>query len=51
LITWTRPVHQQSEDFNANKAQALLLTFKPAKTVSWNVNYYAGIEDRATAPA
>jgi hypothetical protein len=42
---------QQSEDFNGNKSQALLLAFKPAKTLTWNVNYYTGVEDRDTVPA
>jgi len=41
---------QQSEDFNSNKSQAVLLTFKPAKSWSWNVNYYTGIENRSYAP-
>jgi hypothetical protein len=41
---------QQSEDFNNNKSQAVLLAFKPAKTVSWNVNYYTGYENRDTPP-
>jgi hypothetical protein len=35
---------QQSEDFNSNKSQAVLLTFKPSKTLTWNANYYTGIE-------
>ena len=42
---------QQSEDFNSNKSQAVLLTFKPTKALSWNVNYYTGVEDRSYAPA
>ena len=42
---------QQSEDFNSNKSQAVLLTVKPAASVSWNVNYYTGIEGRDTLPA
>jgi Putative beta-barrel porin-2, OmpL-like. bbp2 len=42
---------QQSEDFNSNKSQAVLLAFKPAKTLTWNVNYYTGVEDRDTVPA
>jgi len=41
---------QQSEDFNNNKSQVVLLDFKPARTVSWNVNYYAGYENRDTVP-
>ena len=42
---------QQSEDFNSNKSQAVLLTVKPASSVSWNVNYYTGIEGKDTLPA
>ena len=42
---------QQSEDFNGNKSQAVLLTFKPAKRLTWNVNYYTGVEERDTVPA
>jgi hypothetical protein len=42
---------QQSEDFNGNKSQAVLLTVKPSSSVSWNVNYYTGIEGRDTLPA
>jgi hypothetical protein len=41
---------QQSEDFNGFKSQALLLSLKPAKSLSWNVSYYTGIEDRDTRP-
>src|SRR5579885_2172866 len=39
---------QQSEDFNGNKSQAVLLNIKPAKSVSWNVNYFTGVENRDT---
>jgi hypothetical protein len=42
---------QQSEDFNGFKSQAALLNIKPAKTVSWNINYYIGIEGRDEIPA
>ena len=37
---------QQVEDFNGFKSQAFLFTLKPAKTLSWNVNYYFGQEQR-----
>jgi hypothetical protein len=40
----------QSEDFNGFKSQALLLNFKPTKSVSWNVNYYTGLEGRDSNP-
>jgi hypothetical protein len=41
---------QQSEDFNGFKSQAVLLTLKPAKTLSWSINYYTGVEGRDTGP-
>ncbi len=41
----------QSEDFNGFKSQAILLNIKPAKSVSWNVNYYTGLEGRDSVPA
>ncbi len=41
----------QSEDFNGFKSQAILLNIKPTKRVSWNVNYYTGIEARDSNPA
>jgi hypothetical protein len=37
---------QQTEDFNGFKSQAFIFTLKPAKTVTWNVNYYFGEEQR-----
>ena len=48
---WVVNGAQQSEDFNGFKSQALLLNIKPTKSVSWNVNYYTGIEGRDSAPA
>jgi hypothetical protein len=41
---------QQSEDFNGYKSEAVLLTFKPRKSWSWNLNYYTGFENRDTVP-
>jgi Putative beta-barrel porin-2, OmpL-like. bbp2 len=41
---------QQSEDFNGFKSQAVLFTIKPAKTVSWSINYYTGLEGRDEVP-
>ncbi len=41
----------QTEDFNGYKSNAFLFTIKPAKTVSWNVNYYFGRESRDVTPA
>jgi hypothetical protein len=42
---------QQSEDFNGFKSQAALLNIKPMSGLSWNVNYYTGLEGRDTVPA
>ena len=42
---------QQSEDFNGFKSQAVLFNIKPAKTISWNINYYTGLEGRDEVPA
>ena len=36
----------QSEDFNGLKSNAFLLTWKPAKDIAWNLNYYVGEEGR-----
>jgi hypothetical protein len=41
----------QTEDFNGFKSNALLFTLKPAKTISWNLNYYVGQESRDLVPA
>lgn len=41
---------QQTEDFNGFKSQALLWTLKPATSVTWNVNYYFGQEQRDVQP-
>ncbi len=39
-----------TEDLNGFKSQAILLTLKPASTVTWNVNYYFGEEARDVQP-
>src|SRR2546423_13447600 len=41
----------QAEDFNGYKSNAFLLTIKPTKTISWNVNYFFGQENRDLRPA
>lgn len=46
LTYWLVNGTQQAEDFNGFKSQALIFTIKPASTVSWNVNYYFGQEQR-----
>src|SRR5207247_6366656 len=40
---------QQTEDFNSFKSQMMFLTLHPAKTVSWNINYHSGQEQRDIA--
>ncbi len=39
----------QSEDFNAWKSQAVLLTFKPTSRITAQANYYSGREGRVRA--
>ena len=46
LTYWLVNGAQQTEDFNGFKSQAFILTLKPTSTVSWNVNYYFGQEQR-----
>ena len=46
LAYWLVNGAQQTEDFNGFKSQAFLAVLKPAKAVSWNVNYYFGQEQR-----
>ena len=41
----------QTEDFNGSKSNAFLFTVRPTKTVSWNLNYYFGQENRDLVPA
>lgn len=36
----------QTEDFNGYKSNAFLLTVKPVKGLSWNINYFFGREGR-----
>jgi Putative beta-barrel porin-2, OmpL-like. bbp2 len=47
---WLVNGSQQTEDFNGFKSQAVILNFKPVKSVFWNVNYYTGIEGRDLVP-
>lgn len=46
LTGWLVNGAQQTEDFNGFKSVAALLTIKSAKSLSWNVNYYTGEEQR-----
>ena len=46
LTYWLVNGAQQAEDFNGFKSQAFIFTIRPASTVSWNVNYYFGREQR-----
>lgn len=40
----------QAEDFNGFKSQMVFLTLHPTKTVSWNINYHNGQEQRDAGP-
>lgn len=46
LTYWLVNGAQQTEDFNGFKSQAFIFTLKPLNTLSWNVNYYFGQEQR-----
>jgi len=48
---WVVNGTQQAEDFNGFKSQALILTLKPASSLTWNVNYYVGQEQLNVVPA
>jgi hypothetical protein len=50
LQHWLVNGANQTEDFNGFKSNAFLLTLKPNKTLSWNVNYYVGQENRDLQP-
>ena len=50
LQYWLVNGANQTEDFNGFKSNAFLLTLKPTKAVSWNVNYYFGQEGRDSTP-
>lgn len=41
---------QQTEDFNGFKSQALIVNVKPTSSVSFNINYYTGLEGRDSVP-
>ena len=41
---------QQTEDFNGFKSQMVALTIRPVKSVTWNINYHFGQEQRDAAP-
>ena len=46
LTYWLVNGAQQTEDFNGFKSQAFIFTIKPTGSLSWNVNYYFGQEQR-----
>jgi len=50
LTYWLVNGIQQTEDFNGFKSQAFLFTLKPTSTISWNLNYYFGQEQRDVVP-
>jgi Putative beta-barrel porin-2, OmpL-like. bbp2 len=41
---------QQAEDFNGFKSQHFAFVLKPVSTVTWNINYYTGQEQRDVVP-
>ena len=51
LQYWLVNGENQTEDFNGFKSQAAIITVKPTKDMSWNINYYEGQEQRDVAPA
>jgi hypothetical protein len=46
LTYWLVNGAQQTEDFNGFKSQAFIFTVKPGGTLTWNLNYYFGREQR-----
>jgi hypothetical protein len=50
LTHWLVNGVQQSEDFNGFKSQALLVNVKPTEKISFNVNYFTGIEGKDSVP-
>ena len=46
LSYWLVNGAQQAEDFNGFKSQAFAFTVRPASSVTWQVNYYFGQEQR-----
>ncbi len=50
LQYWLVNGANQTEDFNGFKSQAAIVTVKPNKNISWNLNYYEGQEQRDVVP-
>ncbi len=50
ITYWLVNGAQQTEDFNGFKSQAFITTLKPAKGLTWNLNYYFGQEQRDVLP-
>ncbi len=50
ITYWLVNGAEQTEDFNGFKSQGFITTLKPAKNLSWNINYYFGQEQRDVAP-
>lgn len=50
LTHWLVNGANQTEDFNGSKSQHLLLSWKPASSVTWSIGYYAGREQRDLEP-
>lgn len=47
ITAWLVNGAQQTEDFNGFKSIGVITTFKLAKSLTWNLNYYTGQEQRA----
>lgn len=50
IAYWFANGAQQTEDFNGFKSQAFLFTLKPTSSLTWNMNYYFGQEQRDVLP-
>jgi hypothetical protein len=50
LSYWIVNGANDTEDLNGFKSQAFLFTIKPARSLTWTVNYYFGQEARDVAP-
>ncbi|MGE0406214.1 MAG: outer membrane beta-barrel protein [Candidatus Korobacteraceae bacterium] len=50
ITNWLVNGANQTEDFNGFKSTAFLVNIKPTSRLSWNINYYAGREQRDLVP-
>lgn len=51
ITNWLVNGANQTEDFNGLKSTAFLINIKPTSSISWNLNYYVGQEQRDLTPA